>query len=329
MGVRQLKGFNEALLGKWCWRMLVDRDELWYRVLAARYGEEDGRLEDGARSGSTWWTEVVKIRDVIGGGGNGWFSESVVRRVGDGEATLFWHDRWCGDVALRERFSKLFDLALNKSITVKDMFLHGWGEGGGGWQWRGRLWVWEEDLLAECRLLLSDVSLQPLSYDVWQWLPDPSGGYSVRGVYVMLTSQENPQVLQNTKLIWHKQIPLNVSIFAWRLLRDHLPTKSNLASRGVIDTEAYQCVSSCGQVEDARHLFLLCPCLGSLWPLVRSWMVSMVLTMLKFLTTLFSLLIIQVVRNSGDPFFSLYGFLQIGCYGIKEMLDYLNRKNAL
>lgn len=44
LGVRQLKEFNEALLGKWCWRMLVDRDGLWYRVLAARYGEEDGRF---------------------------------------------------------------------------------------------------------------------------------------------------------------------------------------------------------------------------------------------------------------------------------------------
>jgi len=47
-----LKEFNEALLGKWCWRMLVDRDGLWYRVSVARYGEEDERLEVGGRSGS-------------------------------------------------------------------------------------------------------------------------------------------------------------------------------------------------------------------------------------------------------------------------------------
>ena len=47
LGVRQLKEFNEALIGKWCLRMLVDRDGLWYRVLAARYGEEDGRLGAG------------------------------------------------------------------------------------------------------------------------------------------------------------------------------------------------------------------------------------------------------------------------------------------
>ena len=131
--------------------------------------------------------------------------------------------------------------------------------------------MWEEEILAECRLLLFDVSLQPLSFDVWHWLPDPSEGYSVRGVYDMLTKQEFPKVLHNVDLIWHKQVPLKVSIFAWRLLRDCLPTKLNLRAQGVINTEACHCVSGCGEMEDARHLFLLCSCFGSLWPLVRSW----------------------------------------------------------
>jgi len=40
LGVRHLREFNLCLLGKWCWRMLVDRGGYWYRVLAARYGEE-------------------------------------------------------------------------------------------------------------------------------------------------------------------------------------------------------------------------------------------------------------------------------------------------
>jgi hypothetical protein len=48
LGVRQLKEFNIALLGKWCWRLLVDRGGLWYRVLVARYGEEAGRLGAGS-----------------------------------------------------------------------------------------------------------------------------------------------------------------------------------------------------------------------------------------------------------------------------------------
>jgi len=74
-------------------------------------------------------------------------------------------------------------------------------------------------------LLLNDVSLQPLSFDVWQWLPDPSEGYSIRGVYAFLTNQEISQDWQDVDLIWHKHVSLKVSIFAWPLLRDRLPTQ--------------------------------------------------------------------------------------------------------
>ncbi|XP_024626839.1 uncharacterized protein [Medicago truncatula] len=151
------------------------------------------------------------------------------------------------------------------------MFSLGWGEEGGGWQWRRRLWAWEEDLLVECRLLLANVSLQPLSYDVWQWQPDPGQGYTIRGAYALLTSQEEQQDSLCEDLVWHKQVPLKVSIFAWRLIRDRLPTKSNLASRGILSSEACLCVSGCGLLEDARHLFLSCRFFGLLWPLVRSW----------------------------------------------------------
>ena len=88
--MRKLREFNLALLGKWCWRMLVDRGGLWYRVFVARYGEEVGRLEVGGRSVSIWWREIAKIRDGIGVDGGGSFADRVERRVGDGSDTLFW-----------------------------------------------------------------------------------------------------------------------------------------------------------------------------------------------------------------------------------------------
>jgi len=92
--VRKLKEFNIALLGKWCWRMLVDREGLWYHVLVAHYGEVGGRLEVGGRSGSSWWHDLGRIRDGDGGEfGGGWFGHSVMQRVGDGAETLFWSHR--------------------------------------------------------------------------------------------------------------------------------------------------------------------------------------------------------------------------------------------
>ena len=145
-------------------------------------------------------------------------------------------------------------------------------DGGGAWQWRRRLWVWEEALVEECRDLLLTVSLQESSVDRWVWLPDHVAGYTVCGVYDMLISQEQPHLHQNMELIWHKQVPLKVSILAWRLLRDRLPTKANLADRGILPTEARLCVSGCGHVEDVNHMFLLCPTFGALWPMGRAWL---------------------------------------------------------
>jgi len=72
-------------------------------------------------------------------------------------------------------------------------------------------------------------------------------------------------------LVWHKQVPLKVSIFVWRLLCDRLPTKANFAIRGVLSVEDVLCVTECGQVETAEHLFLSCTVLAALWQHVRDW----------------------------------------------------------
>lgn len=54
------------------------------------------------------------------------------------------------------------------------------------------------------------------------------GGYTVRGTYQILTTQVSPLVDVTGDLIWQNQVPLKVSILAWRLLHDRLPTKTNL-----------------------------------------------------------------------------------------------------
>jgi len=123
--VRRLREFNIGLLGKWCWRLLVDRGSFWYRVLVARYGEEDGRLAVGGRSVSSWWRVVASICDGLGEVGDGWFKEYVVRKVGNRANTLFWLDHWVGVAPLSVQFSRFYDLAVNKSISVANMFLLG------------------------------------------------------------------------------------------------------------------------------------------------------------------------------------------------------------
>ena len=83
-------------------------------------------------------------------------------------------------------------------------------------------------------------------------------GYTVHTGYHLLTSQDLPIVGTSDALIWHKQVPLKVSIMAWRLLHDRLLTKSNLLNRGILSPEVANCSTTCGQAETATHLLLHC-----------------------------------------------------------------------
>ncbi|KAK2456719.1 hypothetical protein QL285_004062 [Trifolium repens] len=118
--------------------MLVDREELWFRVLVFRHRVVGGRLRDGGRRGSSWWREIAWIRD---GGelGGRWVEEHVLRRVGDGSETFFWTDLWLDEIPLRERFGCLFDLATTKLRTVAEMFSLEWGAEGEAWEWKRQL----------------------------------------------------------------------------------------------------------------------------------------------------------------------------------------------
>ena len=66
LGARRLGEFNVALLGKWCWRLLGEKDGLWYRVLRARYGEVGGRIQEGGRDSSMWWRTICHVREGMG-----------------------------------------------------------------------------------------------------------------------------------------------------------------------------------------------------------------------------------------------------------------------
>ncbi|CAJ2636641.1 unnamed protein product [Trifolium pratense] len=123
------------------------------------------------------------------------------------------------------------------------------------------------------------------------------------------------------RLIWHRQVPLKVSIFVWRLLRDKLPTKANLVTRGILSEAAHHCVSGCGGVESAQHLFLSCSTFDALWSLVSSWIGSSLVTA-QTLSDHF----VQFTGSTGvfehDVLScSLYGLLLCGLYGPKETID--------
>ena len=144
--------------------------------------------------------------------------------------------------------------------------------GGGAWMWRRRHFAWEEECVRVCSVLLHDIVLQEHTVDRWTWLLDPAIGYTVKETYHYLTSADTHPDRGLFDNVWHKYVPLKVSLFAWRLLRNWLPTKDNLVWRCALQQDDNQCVGGCGLEEIAGHLFLGCDIFGSLWSCASRWL---------------------------------------------------------
>ncbi|KHN06120.1 hypothetical protein glysoja_042389, partial [Glycine soja] len=70
--------------------------------------------------------------------------------------------------------------------------------------------------------------------------------------------------------LWKLKIPSKISVFAWRLIRDRLPTKTNLRRRQVKINDI-QCPFCSNMKEDAAHLFLHCSKILPIWWESLSW----------------------------------------------------------
>ncbi|KAK2383636.1 hypothetical protein QL285_071069 [Trifolium repens] len=114
------------------------------------------------------------------------------------------------------------------------------------------------------RRVLHHVVLQTHSPNTWSWRPDRDHGYYVCGAYLLLTTQQQVTFGAVDDLIWHRQVPLKISIFALRLLRGRLPTRQTWW----LEASLPQTLTFGWPVEVTLN-WLNTYCY--LWHLVRSW----------------------------------------------------------
>jgi hypothetical protein len=104
------------------------------------------------------------------------------------------------------------------------------------------------------------------------WRLDTSSVYTVRSAYNFLNNNSSVDISVPASLLWHKDVPLKVVLFAWCLFHDRLPTKDNLFRRQVLDFDSQLCVGDCGKIETSSHLLLHCDFFGSVWFFVLRWL---------------------------------------------------------
>jgi hypothetical protein len=279
LGVRDIRLVNISLLTKWRWRLLYVDQQMWKKVSIAKYGVTPcGKVDLGEDCkpwfSSLWWKDISSIGKNIN---HNWFSQQVVKKIGNGRQTSFWLDNWLGDFSLRDRFPRLFSVSTQKEASVATLWSSLNDE---RWTltWRRRLFVWENNLLEEFMLLLNPVSMS-LQEDQWVWRPDDGGNFSVKSTYELVSNMLNmepaisPEEATVFKVIWKCPTPSKVSAFVWKVLLDRIPTKVNLFRRRVIQANGDQACTFCGNcLETSSHLLLYCDFAIKVWQGIFDWL---------------------------------------------------------
>lgn len=115
------------------------------------------------------------------------------------------------------------------------------------------------------------LTIQQQGADSWVWKADPSGNYSTKSAYDILLEAKRGETDDGPFVeLWKLRIPPKAATFAWRLIRDRLPTKANLRRRQVELTDS-RCPLCNNMEENAAHLFFNCSKTIPLWWESLSW----------------------------------------------------------
>ncbi|XP_006580700.1 uncharacterized protein LOC114411169 [Glycine soja] len=131
--------------------------------------------------------------------------------------------------------------------------------------WRRHLFEHEEGAAV---VFMEQITAYPIHChlkDSLLWRADPTGMYSTRSAYRLLSNLNSAASDgRSFQLIWKLNIPPKAAIFTWRLLKDRLPTRANLHRRNV-GLQEVTCPLCHVEQEEAGHLFFHCSQTNGLW----------------------------------------------------------------
>ncbi|GKV09906.1 hypothetical protein SLEP1_g21339 [Rubroshorea leprosula] len=275
MGIKDLRMFILALMGKWWARLVNEQGGLWRRVLLDKYGGEGGSwgewITKGQNRGSRCWKDVCKINELIEGKRD-WVKSGFKLVIGDGAKVSFWRQVWVGSHSLEVMFPRLSYLSTDRQSTVQQM-----GEWiGGSWRWRlkwrRRLSTREQDQETQLRSTIQNVQVRKDADDRWWWRYEKDGEYTVKSAYKMLTTTEEGDEIKCLKRCWNLTIPLKICAFNWLSVLGRTPCKVNLLKRNIIRQEADAKCSFCAEIaENEDHLLLWCDFSRKIWNKNLAW----------------------------------------------------------
>ncbi|KAL5127649.1 putative ribonuclease H protein [Glycine soja] len=248
----------------------VGRQLTWFKPNETTKSKLDRAPEEGIRGNhkSTWWKDLVSLQHQQQ---NLVIKRKTTWKVGGGEKFRFWEDPWTNNgMPLMEKYPRLYHISSQQKTIIMQI-----GSNNTGWEWK---LTWRRDLFdSEVEMAdtfigeISQQKVQPHREDIRIWKHDQSGSYSTKSGYDLIRRELTGANHDSDFVdLWKLKIPTKAAMFAWRLIRDRLPTRMNLRRRQVLVNDSM--CPLCGlQEEEAAHLFFSCSKSLLLWWESLSW----------------------------------------------------------
>ncbi|KAL4310177.1 hypothetical protein GQ457_01G054770 [Hibiscus cannabinus] len=263
LGLYDLKVKNRALLNKWLWRYGNEPNNLWRRVIDAKYGYSPSNLLPAslARSNfSSYWKNIIKPLSNPAD----FFSQHLRFSLGDGNSINFWDDYWTDYPSLKLAFPRLYSVAVQKSGKVSEFGCKTLN----GWVWnivlRRELFSWEVEIMEVFLKTLDKAARGSSLYDCIKWGGDSSGVYNPKSFCVAFhTRGAISDKIWN--MVWKNFAPPKVEAFLWKVVHGRVATRTELGKRGIVSVNSLMCVLYGKEPETVDHLFCNCEASWRIW----------------------------------------------------------------
>ncbi|KAH9665893.1 putative reverse transcriptase/RNA-dependent DNA polymerase [Citrus sinensis] len=247
LGFKQIHIFNVAMLGKQVWKLLTSPTSFVAKVLEARYFPRSSIFDANLGFNPSFiWRSIMAAKEVVIRGSR--------IQIGSGKQVLIGKDSWLPDLEdgfTTSELPKEIVMAPVCSLMVADERR------------------WDFDVVTDLfNTRDRDLILKiPLSVrrdrDMWHWLADPGGVFSVRSCYKLMTYDANTSALSFWRRLWKLEVPSKVKNFLWRAATNVLPTYDNLLRRRVQVLPLYVVCNTCN--ESIIHILVDCGFAKACW----------------------------------------------------------------
>ncbi|CAN0863352.1 Putative ribonuclease H protein At1g65750 [Linum grandiflorum] len=258
LGLRSAREMNMAFLMKVAWGLLTRPDELWAKVLLTKYirNTEEGYIAVKTKGFSAVWRGVRRAGPILNKG-----SQWAIR---SGAQTKFWTDKWLDSgITLLNHALDIQEVSINS--VVKDFVL----DSG----------IWNASLIFSC--LPSHIALQVLGMtppsdslgpDSMVWGLEPTGKFTIRSAYLLLTDLQEEQPDPRWKRIWKWQGPNKIRHFLWLASHNRLLTNEERGRRHL--TNQVLCSFCSDHTESCIHILRDCRFAKQFWSKIMPQVIS-------------------------------------------------------